>query len=621
LDKLFKKAKASYTAKDYSSAKKSLDKILSSDPNYIEAYLLRFEIGLDTRDDKMVIENLQKAINIDPTYFKNAHFILGDFAMKSGEYERASAYFADFLKFQQDTNHPLWPRAKEGQDRAVFAANLKKLKVPFEPKNMGEAINSQFDEYYPSLTTDDKALLYTRRLPHLERRVEQEDFYYSQKEENWDKSTPINELNTPFNEGAPVISADGNLMVYTTCAINQDLEYTGNKRGYGSCDLFYSQKIDGKWTPGRNMGKAINSWHWESQPSLSANGRTIYFIRGTISRDHPGPKDMNIFYSELTNEGDWSKAKKMKEPINTEGNESSVMIHPDGKTLYFSSDGHFGLGGEDIFVSHLEDGEWTKPVNLGYPINTHKNENSLTVLASGDVALYASSREGGFGGLDLYEFELPEFARSKPVTYFKGVCIDEKTKGKIGAQVQIVELESGELVAEAFSDPKTGEFLVALPTEKSYALSASALGYMLYSENFDYTNQDKIEAVEKIVPMKKITEGVSIVLENIFFDTDKSILKETSYAELHKLREILNFYPELKIEIQGHTDNVGDDIYNMGLSKERANAVMTWLVKSGVSGDRLSAKGFGESKPIASNDNEEGRAKNRRTEVLILESK
>jgi len=297
------------------------------------------------------------------------------------------------------------------------------------------------------------------------------------------------------------------------------------------------------------------------------------------------------------------------------------MIHPDGKTLYFSSDGHFGLGAEDIFVSHLEEGEWSKPVNLGYPINTHRNENSLTVTASGDIALFASNRDGGFGGLDLYQFELPEFARSKPVTYFKGVCIDEKTKGKIGAQIEIVELESGELVAEAFSDPKTGEFLVALPTEKSYALSASALGYMLYSENFDYTAADKIEAVEKIVPMKRIEEGASIVLENIFFDTDKSTLKETSFPELHKLREILKFYPELKIEIQGHTDNIGDDLYNMGLSKERANAVMTWLVKSGIAAERLKAKGLGESMPIASNDNEEGRAKNRRTELLILESK
>ncbi|MEM7162861.1 MAG: OmpA family protein [Bacteroidota bacterium] len=618
-NKIFQKAKEAFNSRDYESAEKHLSKLLAGNANYIDAYLLRFEIGMETRNNAKAIESLQKAVDIDASYFPNAHYFLGQFAMLSGEYERAMDYYGDFLRFQPDSNHPLWSQAKEGQDRATFAMNLKKMAVPFDPKNMGKAINSSFDEYYPSLTADDKGLLYTRKLDHPERRRLQEDFYFSRKNENWENAEAIRNLNTPFNEGAPTISKDGNLMIYTTCAINQDLEYTGRKKGYGSCDLFYSQKVNGQWTPGVNMGKAINSWHWESQPSLSANGRVLYFIRGNISRDYPGPRNKDIFYSELTEDGQWTKAMKLSQDINTTGDESSVMIHPDGETLYFSSDGHFGMGGEDIFVAHLKKGEWSKPINLGYPINTHKNENSLTVLASGDVALYASNREGGFGGLDLYEFQLPEFAKSRPVTYFKGVVIDEKTKGKIGAQVQIYELESGELVAEAYSDPQTGEFLVSLPTEKSYALNASALGYLFYSENFDYTKGNEEKAIEKIVPMKKIEKGVSIVLENIFFDTDKSNLKESSFVELNKLKQVLNYYPELKIQIQGHTDNVGDDIYNLGLSKERANSVMVWLYEQGIEKGRVSAEGFGESRPIASNETEEGRAQNRRTEVMIIE--
>ena len=620
-DKIFEKAKTAYSKGDLEKAKKYTSDILRSNPNYVPAYLLNSDIGLDLNDEELWLESLQKIIEIDPVIYPTAFYLLGNYHMSKGQYGKAGEYYSQFGKFQKDTNHPLWSRANEGVSRALFAQNLKKLELPFKPENMGKEINSADNEYFPSLTTNDKELLFTRETLHPQRRVGQEDFYYAIRDEKWTTAIPIKELNTPFNEGAPVISADGRIMIFTTCELQgEELAYPGNKRGFGSCDLFYSEKVNGKWSPGINLGKAINSWHWESQPSLSADGRSLYFIRGYKSREDGRIKNQDIFYSELDIDGVWSKAKKMSDVINTSGKESSVMIHPNGRSLYFSSDGHFGLGGDDIFVSHFEKGEWSKPINLGYPINTHKNENSITVAASGEIALFASERDGGFGGLDLYEFELPEFAKAKAVSYVQGMVIDEQTKAKVAAQIQIFDLKTGDMVAETFSDPMSGEFLITLPTENAYALNASALGYLLYSQNFDFKAVENVKGVDKVVEMKRIKEGNSIVLENIFFDSDKSSLKESSIPELNKLLEILNYYPELKIEIQGHTDNVGEDSYNLKLSQDRAQSVLNWLGEKGIDQDRLSAKGFGETKAIASNENEEGRAKNRRTEILILSS-
>lgn len=619
-DKIFKKAKALFDTKDLQASERQLNRILETNPKYIDAYLLKFEIAFEQRNDQKCIENLEKAVKINPNYFTNAHYLLGELNLKSGAYSRAALAFSDFMKYERNERHPLYHKSREGENRSLFAEKLKANPISFDPINLGENINSSNDEYYPTLTTDDMKLLFTRRLFHPGRNSEQEDFYLSEYMKSWSKSQPINDINSAFNEGAPELSADGSLLIFTACAINQDNEYTGNKRGYGSCDLFYSQKIGGTWTPPLNMGKSINSWHWETQASLSANGRTLYFVRGKRAANNPKPKELDIFYSELNENGEWSVAKKMSEVINTSGHESSVMIHPDGETLYFSSDGHYGMGGEDIFVSHREEGQWTTPINLGYPINTHKDENSLTVLASGDIALFASDRAGGFGGLDIYQFELPNYARSEPVSYFKGIVKDHLTKENVSAQIQIFDLASGDLVAESFSDPESGAFLISLPTDKSYALNASALDYLFYSENFDYSKKDKISGVEKTVYLKKLDEGNSLVLENIFFDTDKSELKSTSIPELKKLKEILDHYSELKIEIQGHTDDVGDGSYNLNLSRNRALAVHSWLVENGILAERLSYKGYGEQAPIDTNQTEEGKAKNRRTEVLIVGS-
>jgi outer membrane protein OmpA-like peptidoglycan-associated protein len=500
----------------------------------------------------------------------------------------------------------------------IFALEKMENPVDFDPINLGQNINSPFPEYYPTITADDRQLIYTRLIDDPEAyRGKNEDFYMAFKDgDNWRASFPLSDINTSYNEGAPAISGDGRVLIYTACELFS--EYGGNRKGFGSCDLFMSERQGNTWSLPVNLGPEVNTAAWESQPSLSADGQTIYFVRGYPTAS--GNREQDIHVAKRTTDGTWGGAVKLPRVINSRGKEESAHIHPDGKTLYFSSNGHVGMGGLDIYVSQkMPNGKWSEPINLGYPINTHKDENSLLVSPNGEIAYFASSREGGFGNLDLYSFVLPEEVRPTPVTFAQGLVVEAETKKPVEAKLRLSAVSSQSLISQLNSDAVSGEFLIALPAGQTYALSVTAEGYLFHSENFSLMENKSNEPYALTVELQKIKPGSAIVLQNIFFDLDKDQMKMESLSELQELAGFLEANPEVRIEISGHTDNQGASEYNEALSLRRANAVKKHLVeRESIGTSRLETMGYGDSKPISPNDTEEGKAKNRRTEFKVL---
>jgi len=613
--KLYEEALAALDARKYDEAAALLTQAVGKDENFTDAHLVLGEVNLQLGNTAEAKENLETATRIEPRKFMAAYFYLGGIYISEMDYETAKK---NLLIYTQNNpkESPMTSRAQLALRSCDFAISALKNPVDFQPINMGPKVNTPFPEYYPTLTVDEEELLFTRRIENSQAfQGVHEDFYVAKNgTDGYGQAANLRNVNTLMNEGAPSYSASGNLLFFTACDLFGD--YGGGRTGLGSCDIFYAFKNGDQWSDAVNLGGQINSGVWETQPSFSADGRTLYFIRGKRVGNGIGQQD--IWFSELNDEGLWSKAKKIPGSVNTPYTEESVFIHPDGQTLYFASDGHPGMGGLDLFLSKKNpDGSWGEPVNLGYPINTEKDENSLLVSSSGQLALFASDREGGYGDLDLYHFNLPESARPEPVTYAKGRVYDDRTLRPLGSDFEIINLSTSQRMATGTSDSKNGTFLMPLPTGNEYMVNVSKKDYMFYSKNFKLTDADIAEPFSLNIPLKRIESGNAVVLENVFFDSDSYALKENSKIELGKLVSFLNLNPELDIEIGGHTDDVGNDADNLSLSKNRAESVKGFLIESGIEADRVNAVGYGETSPLESNDTAAGKAINRRTEFKI----
>ncbi|MBL7937157.1 MAG: PD40 domain-containing protein, partial [Bacteroidia bacterium] len=618
--KFYEEGKKCYEIRKDEEAEKLLNKALTEDPNFIEAHSALAYLLMEKRRTKEAIPHFQKAVDINPKFFPRNYFDLASAQLISADYDNSVKNFETYLKFER-----INPNTKEQAEKylknAQFGVDAKKHPQPFNPVNVGSGINSNNYEYFPAITADGNTFLFTRniRLDDKENSPGQEDFYISKKVNNvWQPATPITSVNTPGNEGAPSLSADGQIMFFASC-IEMSGDYgTSERRGYGSCDIFYSQKINGKWSKPSNAGPTINTRNWETQPSFSSDGKTLYFIRGSVTRD--GIKNPDIYSSTIGNDGKFSEPVKLSDNVNTPEGEESVYIHPDNQTLYFSSEGHPGMGGLDIFMSKRQaDGSWGKAINLGYPINTVNDENSLLVDANGKLAYFASEREGGFGGLDIYQFELPEALRPEKITYVKGLTYNAKTKEPVEASFELIDLETQQSVTSAFSN-SAGEFLVTLTSNHNYLVNVSKPGFLFYSDNFSLKDKvaDYSKPYQLQIPLQPIDTGI-IELKNIFFDVNKWDLKAESKAELQKIISFLKANPTLKVEFSGHTDNSGDKAFNKTLSNNRAKAIYDYVIEKGpIPATNLSYKGYGDTKPKAPNDTPENKAKNRRTELKIL---
>jgi outer membrane protein OmpA-like peptidoglycan-associated protein len=616
--KQLEEGKKLFEVKKDAEAEKHFLKAIELDPNFVEPHMALGYLYVDAGKPEQAIEHLKKATELNAKFFPNNFYSLSVLYISTGRYAEAKQSIETFLAFPR-INPSLKDNAEKCLRIANFGIEAMKNPKPINPVNMGPEINSENFEYFPAITADGKTFLYTRnfRLEN-EGKAGQEDFYSSEKvNDKWQQSAPVNNINSPGNEGAPTISADGQFMFYASCPDMYGNYGAEDRKGEGSCDIFYAQKINGQWTKPVNVGPPVNTANWESQPSFSSDGKTLYFVRGIITRE--GIKYQDIYMSQVGSDGKFSEPVKLNKNINTDEKEESVYIHPDNMTLYFSSDGHPGMGQLDIFMSKRQaDGEWGPAVNLGYPINTWGDENSWLVDPSGKIAYFASVRKDGYGGLDIYKFDLPAELQPELITYVKGKVYDINSKKPLEATFELIDLETQKQVVKSFSG-KDGNFLVTLTANRNYLLNVSKNGYLYYSDHFnlkdvkaDYNNPYKLD-----VPLQPIDTGYAIELK-VFFDVDKFELKPESKPELDKLIAFLKANPSLRGELGGHTDNTGDKKKNQLLSQNRAKAVLDYLVTNGgIDKVRLTSKGFGDTRPKVPNDTPEHKQMNRRTEFKV----
>jgi outer membrane protein OmpA-like peptidoglycan-associated protein/tetratricopeptide (TPR) repeat protein len=610
--KSYDDAMKSYNLHYFSQAIDQLNEAVKEDDKFIEAWLSMAEVYMDMKKDEDAIKTYKKCTEINPDFFPGMYINLGELEFINAKYKDALSDYEKYLTYPSISDKSRM-FALAGIANCDFSIKAIANPVPFNPKNLGTAINNELDQYWPTISVDEQTFVFTQLVPKDPNNEEvfgnrQEDFYISTFRNNgWEPARFAGApLNTPDNEGAQTLSADGKEIYFTAC----------NRRdGYGLCDIYYSRWNGQDWTIPQNIGAPVNTKFKETQPSLSPDGHTLYFASNRTG----GKGGLDLWQSTLQQDGNWSEPINLGDSINTAGEEQSPFIHPDNQTLYFSSTGLTGLGRFDLFVTRKNNqGKWIKPMNLGYPINTNFSEEGLIVNAKGNTAYYSSTRDGGLGGRDIYQFELYKEVRPKPVSYMKGVVYDAETKRPLRAKFELIDLESAVTVMESFSQSSDGSFLISIPSGKDYALNANTPGYLFFSENFTLLHADYSKPYLVDVPMKPIKSGEKAILRNIFFDTDKFVVKAESRIELNKLLKLLQDNPSLKIQISGHTDNLGSPEYNRVLSENRAKAVVGFLTGKGIDIGRLSAKGFGETQPIATNETEEGRAQNRRTEFLIL---
>jgi outer membrane protein OmpA-like peptidoglycan-associated protein/tetratricopeptide (TPR) repeat protein len=591
---------------DYISSIKMINESLKIDPKFVDAYLSLAGIYAEMKNYTTSVSNFEKAFSLDTVYTKDFYLPYSISLAGCGRFAEALKAVDQFLSNPKINDRSAKAgefRKKTYQFAIDYAQTHPDKNYVFAPQNLGDSINTSDLEYFPSLTIDGKKLIFTKRIAN------KESFYESDKiNGTWSKAFPlVGKINSPdFNVGAQNISQDGTWLVFTGCNFPE---------GEGSCDLYISYLTKNGWSEPENLGRNVNTEFWESTPSLSPDKKDLYF-----SSNRPGGYGgKDIWVCHRTENGRWSQPENLGPDINTSGDESTPFIHADNQTLYFNSNGLPGYSEKpDLFVTRKQtDGKWSKPENLGYPINTIDDEGSMIVAADGKTAYYSSDKIDTKGGLDIYTFELREDLQPSRTLWAKGKVYDVKTKAGLPSTVVLTDVNTRENVSKLQTD-EDGNYLITLPVGKDYAFNVHRKGYLFYSQNYNMKNISSDSVFNVDIPLEPIEANAKVILKNVFFDTKKTDLKPESITELDNVVRLMNENPNMKILISGFTDNVGKPADNLKLSTGRAVAVVNYLVTKGVNKDRLSFKGFGEAKPIATNDTEEGRALNRRTELTVV---
>lgn len=595
----------------FSQAIGLLNQAIQKDKEFVEAYYRLGIIYMTLKDFPQAIKNLEKGLSLTDDVRKQKIFWydLGESYFTVGDYDKAEKILSDFLK-AETYNKPKIERATLLMNNIGFARENQNSKSSYRQKPLSDTVNAFVMQYFPVLTADQEQLIFTRRMgggPN-----DDEDLVISRKNSRGRWTVPESlskNINSVLNEGTCTISADGRKLIFTSCV---------GRQGYGSCDLYQSVRIGEEWTKPENLGPAVNSPEWESQPSLSADGRTLYFIsdrRGGVGR-------RDIWVSSLNEKGEWTRAKNVGKPVNTVYDEISPFIHVNNRILYFASNGLVGFGGYDIFFSERDTSSvWTSPRNIGSPVNNHEDQFSLFITADGKKGYYSHEevKDAGYTTSRIFEMVIPEENQIRyKSNYVKGKVRDAGTRQPLAATIELINLETGETESLVSSDSVSGNYLIVLTQGADYALYVNRKDYLFRSLNFNYSAVKDYQPIVLDIDLEKAQEGTTAVLQNIFFDVDKYDLKEKSVTELKKILRFLRENPSLKVEISGHTDDTGSASYNTELSQKRAQAVHDYLLSNGIEAKRMIPKGYGSGRPIADNSTEEGRQKNRRIEFKLI---
>jgi len=617
--RLYDKAMQYKKDRQYDKAIKELKSSIKANPSFIDAYIQLANFQLGKKQWQQAGKNLEKAIALDATYEPKTYYYLGITNWEQDKFGQAANSFQSFLNNDTSEKSKLKDKAEIYLRNSQFAATAIKNPVPFDPKPLSKNINTDNPEYLPSITADGNTLIFTRN------QQRQEDVFQSEfKNGEWQTAQPLDNINTDDNEGSAYISANGQFIVFNR----------RSEEGFGNHDLYFSEKQGTTWSDPVNMGPLVNSKYWEAQPSLSADGQLLYFT----SNRPGGQGGYDIWLTYRRSNGEWAKPVNLGKEINTPLDDETPFYHPDGQTLYFMSKGHAGMGDYDLHVSRrTKEGSWGEPTNLGYPINTKAREGALFITLDGKTAYFtkgtltANGRTNMYGEPikqpDIYSFELPVAARANPVTYVQAIVKEAGTQQILAdANIELIELSTNTIISTSKTDEQ-GNFLTCLPLGNDYGLNVNKTAYLFHSENFSLSEKaslDKPYQLEiELYPIPKETTATlpekakPIILKNVFFESGSADLKSTSIAELTRLKELLEEYPALAIQINGHTDNVGSDADNLSLSEQRAKAVQDYLIENGIASNRLRYKGYGEGQPIDTNDTDSGRQNNRRTEFVI----
>lgn len=612
-----KKAIALYTEADnyrvrgqYAQAIGMLNEALEKDDEFVEAWYRLGLVYFSMRNLPEAISKYEKGLSLTTDIRKQKVFWydLGEAYLGTGEFEKSMKYLSAFVN-NETQNRQKIDRATVLFKNAEFAQKNKNTNAKYNLRPLSDTVNCFVMQYFPALTADQQELIFTRRAGDGPN--DDEDLVVSRKntQGRWTKPVPISKvIDTPLNEGTCTISADGRKLIFTSCV---------GRDGIGSCDLYESRKIGSEWTEPKNLGPNVNSIAWESQPSLSADGRTLYFV----SDRRAGMGRRDIWVSVMDDRGRWTKAVNAGKQVNSQFDEISPFIHVNNQTLYFASNGLPGFGGYDIFFVEKDSAGWSQPRNMGAPINNYEDQFSLFITADGKKGYYSHEEnlESGASRSKIFEVDIPEESQVKyRSNYVKGIVRDKETKVPLSAVVELINIGNNTVESLVESDSVSGEYLIVLTQGAEYALYVNKPGYLFKSLNFNYSEVRQFEPIVIDIDLEKAKEGSIAVLNNIFFDVDRYEIKPKSFPELQKLIRFLTASPRLRVEISGHTDNSGSPDHNRQLSEKRAQSVYDYLVQKGIDKNRLIPKGFGADKPVASNSTPEGRQTNRRIEFKVI---